>query len=117
MRLFSQERPGPVTCPQLGTGWGMIRRNNDKRNHSKNRVGVYDALCESVAMNDYERIASVIRYLDQHNVEQPDLKTLASHLNLSESRFHRLFVSWAGVTQKDFLQSLTLCHAKEPSDN
>ena len=68
-------------------------------------------------MNDYERIASVIRYLDQHNVEQPDLKTLASHLNLSESRFHRLFVSWAGVTQKDFLQSLTLCHAKEPSEN
>ena len=112
MRLFSQERPGPVTCPQLGTGWGMIRRNNDKRNHSKNRVGVYDALCESVAMNDYERIASVIRYLDQHNVEQPDLKTLARHLDLSESRFHRLFVSWAGVTPKDFLQSLTLCHAK-----
>jgi AraC family transcriptional regulator, regulatory protein of adaptative response / methylated-DNA-[protein]-cysteine methyltransferase len=64
-------------------------------------------------MNDYERIARVIRYLDEHHQEQPDLETLAEHLGLSSSHFHRLFSSWAGITPKDFLQSLTLSHAKQ----
>lgn len=64
-------------------------------------------------MNDYERIARVIRYMDEHHTEQPDLAVLARQTGLSESHFHRLFVNWAGVTPKDFLQSLTLTHVKE----
>ena len=64
-------------------------------------------------MNDYERIARVIRYLDEHHAEQPDLTTLARCAGLSRFHFHRLFSSWAGVTPKDFLQCLTLTHAKE----
>jgi AraC family transcriptional regulator, regulatory protein of adaptative response / methylated-DNA-[protein]-cysteine methyltransferase len=64
-------------------------------------------------MNDYERIARVIRHLDAHHVEQPDLAALAGHLGLSPFHFHRLFSSWAGVTPKDFLQCLTLAHAKK----
>ena len=63
-------------------------------------------------MNDYERIARVIRYLDAHHSEQPDLAELAGHLGLSPFHFHRLFTDWAGVTPKDFLQSLTLNHVK-----
>lgn len=63
-------------------------------------------------MNDYERIAQVIRYLDAHYAEQPDLAELARHLELSPFHFHRLFTHWAGVTPKDFLQSLTLAHVK-----
>jgi len=64
-------------------------------------------------MSDYERIASVIRYLDAHRADQPDLGTLAKHVGLSPFHFHRLFSHWAGVTPKDFLQCLTLRHAKE----
>jgi AraC family transcriptional regulator of adaptative response/methylated-DNA-[protein]-cysteine methyltransferase len=63
-------------------------------------------------MNDYERIARVIRYLDEHHAEQPDLATLAAQLGLSPFHFHRLFSAWAGVTPKDFLQCLTLSHAR-----
>jgi AraC family transcriptional regulator of adaptative response/methylated-DNA-[protein]-cysteine methyltransferase len=63
-------------------------------------------------MSDYERIARVIRYLDEHGREQPDLATLAGVAGLSASRFHRLFARWAGVTPKDFLQALTLEHAR-----
>ncbi|HEY6207036.1 MAG TPA: methylated-DNA--[protein]-cysteine S-methyltransferase [Chthoniobacterales bacterium] len=63
-------------------------------------------------MNDYERVASVIRYLDRHHTEQPDLNALAQSVGLSPFHFHRLFSNWAGVTPKDFLQSLTFEHVK-----
>ncbi len=64
-------------------------------------------------MSDYDRIAEVIRYLDEHQQEQPDLAALANHIGLSPSHFHRLFSSWAGITPKDFLQCLTLEYARE----
>ncbi|MHB8521837.1 MAG: methylated-DNA--[protein]-cysteine S-methyltransferase [Limisphaerales bacterium] len=64
-------------------------------------------------MNDYDRVAGVIRYLDDHHAEQPDLAVLAARVGLSQSHFHRLFSAWAGVTPKDFLQCLTLAHVKE----
>jgi AraC family transcriptional regulator of adaptative response/methylated-DNA-[protein]-cysteine methyltransferase len=64
-------------------------------------------------MNDYERIALVIRYLDECHTEQPDLATLAEYVGLSQFHFHRLFSAWAAITPKDFLQCLTLSHAKE----
>ncbi len=63
-------------------------------------------------MNDYERIARVIRYLDEHHMLQPGLDELAEIAGLSQFHFHRLFSAWAGVTPKDFLQCLTLEHAK-----
>jgi AraC family transcriptional regulator of adaptative response/methylated-DNA-[protein]-cysteine methyltransferase len=64
-------------------------------------------------MNDYERVARVIRYLDRHHTDQPDLNALAQSVGLSPFHFHRLFSSWAGVTSKDFLQCLTLEYAKD----
>ena len=63
-------------------------------------------------MNDYERIARVIRYLDTCHAGQPDLASLAEIAGMSPFHFHRLFSAWAGVTPKDFLQCLTLAHAK-----
>jgi AraC family transcriptional regulator of adaptative response/methylated-DNA-[protein]-cysteine methyltransferase len=63
-------------------------------------------------MNDYERIARVIRYLDERHAEQPDLARLAEVAGLSPFHFHRLFSAWAGITPKDFLRCLTLAHAK-----
>ncbi len=63
-------------------------------------------------MSDYERIARAIHYLDAHHAEQPGLTELAAHLGLSPFYFHRLFSQWAGVTPKDFLQSLSLAHVK-----
>lgn len=64
-------------------------------------------------MNDYERVAEVIRYLDAHHLEQPGLDELARVAGLSAAHFHRLFARWAGVTPKDFLQCLTAEHARE----
>ena len=63
-------------------------------------------------MNDYDRIAHVIRYLDEHQTTQPNLGQLAEQAGLSQYYFHRLFSRWAGITPKDFLQCLTLSYAK-----
>lgn len=64
-------------------------------------------------MNDYERVASVIRFLDRNHTDQPDLNQLATTAGLSPFHFHRLFSTWAGVTPKDFLQCLTVEHVKQ----
>jgi AraC family transcriptional regulator of adaptative response/methylated-DNA-[protein]-cysteine methyltransferase len=64
-------------------------------------------------MNDYERVATVIRFLDRHHTDQPDLNELAAAAGLSPFHFHRLFSAWAGITPKDFLQCLTLEHVKQ----
>jgi len=72
---------------------------------------------QSAGMNDYERIAGVIRYLDEHHTDQPELTVLARQAGLSPFHFHRLFSRWAGVTPKDFLQCLTLAQVKESLRN
>jgi AraC family transcriptional regulator of adaptative response/methylated-DNA-[protein]-cysteine methyltransferase len=63
-------------------------------------------------MTDYERIERVIRYLESHYLEQPDLRVLAGITGLSVFHFHRLFSRWAGITPKAFLKFLTARHAK-----
>jgi AraC family transcriptional regulator of adaptative response/methylated-DNA-[protein]-cysteine methyltransferase len=80
---------------------------------SKKRVGGFGGWGQNVGVNDYERIARVIGFLDERFVEQPSLGELARVAGMSESHFHRLFTSWAGVTPKDFLQCLTVAHARE----
>src|SRR5262245_44908568 len=82
-------------------------------NCRKNRVERCGDSRDTARMNDYERVARIIRYLDENHLEQPDLADLAAHAGLSRYHLHRLFSRWAGVTPKDFLQSLTLAHARE----
>ena len=61
---------------------------------------------------DFERVSRAISYLQQHASAQPDLATVARRLHLSEFHFQRLFLRWAGVSPKRFLQYLTLEDAK-----
>src|ERR1700720_3989938 len=81
-------------------------------NRSKKRVGTQSWRWQTDGMNDYERVANGIRFLDPHHTEQPDLNQLASAAGLSPFHCHRLFSAWAGVTPKDFLQCLALEHVK-----
>ena len=64
-------------------------------------------------MNDYDRIETVIRRLDADHARQPSLEEMAQWVELSPHHFHRLFVRWAGVTPKTFLQCLTLSDAQQ----
>lgn len=78
----------------------------------KNRVAQHRMAVQNEPMHDYDRIARIIRHLDACHTAQPDLAELAQHAGLSPFHFHRLFSSWAAITPKDFLQCLTLAHAK-----
>ena len=88
-----------------------------RRSHNRNRVAVLPPPIHTPGMNkDYERIATIIDYLDQHHMHQPSVGKLASVVKLSESRLHLLFQRWAGITPKSFLKSLTIEHAKSILD-
>lgn len=62
---------------------------------------------------DYRRIASAIRFLQQHFPDQPSLADVADQVHLSEFHLQRLFTRWAGVSPKRFLQFLTKEYAKD----
>jgi len=64
-------------------------------------------------MSDYERVEQLIRYLDLHFREQPDLATLAAQAGVSEYHLQRIFRRWAGISPKRFLQYLTAGYARE----
>ncbi len=61
---------------------------------------------------DYERIRDAIIYIAENVERQPTLDEVAEHVGLSPYHFQRLFVRWAGVSPKRFLQHLTATRAK-----
>lgn len=62
---------------------------------------------------NYQRVASAIDYLVEHQQSQPTLGDLSSAMGSSESHLQRLFSDWAGVSPKQFLQFLTKEYAKQ----
>jgi len=62
---------------------------------------------------NYQRIEAAIDFYRNNIKEQPSLESAAAHVHLSPFHFQRMFKEWAGVTPKQFLQYLSLCHAKE----
>jgi AraC family transcriptional regulator, regulatory protein of adaptative response / methylated-DNA-[protein]-cysteine methyltransferase len=62
---------------------------------------------------NYNRIAEAIEFYRHNFRDQPSLDTVAEHVHVSPFHFQRMFKDWAGVTPKQFLQYLTLEHAKQ----
>lgn len=62
---------------------------------------------------DYKRIAEAIEYFRHNFKSQPGLEDAAEHVHLSPFHFQRMFQDWAGVTPKQFVQYLSVEHAKQ----
>ncbi|PSB35472.1 methylated-DNA--[protein]-cysteine S-methyltransferase [Chlorogloea sp. CCALA 695] len=65
-----------------------------------------------VETSNYQLIAKAIAFISENHLQQPDLATVATHVNLSEYHFQKLFTRWAGISPKRFLQYLTVEYAK-----
>ena len=62
---------------------------------------------------DYARVSEAIGYITDHWRAQPPLEDIAAHVGLSPFHFQRLFKRWAGISPKEFLQAITVDHARD----
>ena len=67
----------------------------------------------SAAAQDYELVRRNLDYLREHWREQPSLESLAVQNGLSAAHLQRLFMRWAGLSPKAFVQALTIDHARK----
>ena len=61
----------------------------------------------------FDLISKAIRFLYSHSGKQPSLADVAGEVGVSEFHLQRMFVEWAGVSPKEFVQILTLERAKQ----
>jgi len=61
---------------------------------------------------DYELIRRAIAFLSATWAEQPSLDRLADHLQLSPAHCQKLFKRWCGLSPKEFVQAITVDHAR-----
>ncbi len=61
---------------------------------------------------DYELIRRAIAFLTESWTEQPSLEALAAHLGLGPSHCQKLFKRWCGLSPKEFVQAITVDHAR-----
>lgn len=71
-----------------------------------------DVIMQTQTITNFNRIKDAILYLDSNYKQQPSLEDVAEYVHLSTSHFQRLFTDWAGVSPKQFLQYITVSHAK-----
>ena len=61
---------------------------------------------------DYALIRRAIAFLSATWTEQPSLERLAEHLGLSPAHCQKLFRRWCGLSPKEFVQAITIDHAR-----
>ena len=65
------------------------------------------------AARDYEIVRQNLDFLREHWKEQPSLDHLAEKNGVSSAHLQRLFMRWAGLSPKAFIQALTIDHARK----
>jgi len=65
------------------------------------------------ASRDYDQVRRAIAYLTETWSEQPDLDRLAAHLGLGPEHTQKLFKRWCGLSPKEFVQAITIDHARQ----
>jgi AraC family transcriptional regulator of adaptative response/methylated-DNA-[protein]-cysteine methyltransferase len=63
-------------------------------------------------VRDYDLIRRAVAFLTRTWTEQPGLDELADHLGLAPTQCQKLFKRWCGLSPKEFVQALTVDHAR-----
>lgn len=74
--------------------------------------GIMKTKADIEKTDDYRRIESAIRYLEENYRDHPNLEQIAASVCLSKYHFQRLFKRWAGISPSQFLGYLTLDYTK-----
>ncbi|MDJ0930406.1 bifunctional helix-turn-helix domain-containing protein/methylated-DNA--[protein]-cysteine S-methyltransferase [Breoghania sp.] len=69
-------------------------------------------LCDTIG-GDYATVRATLEFITEHWRNQPSLGEIADRIGLSPMHLQRVFRRWAGLTPKQFLQTITLDHARE----
>ncbi|MBZ0217757.1 MAG: AraC family transcriptional regulator, partial [Fimbriimonadaceae bacterium] len=77
-----------------------------------NETGIENIELGESRPDDYARVQHAIEYLIENWRDQPSLSETATEVGLNETRFQKLFTRWAGLSPKDFIQALTIDHAR-----
>lgn len=64
------------------------------------------------AETDYDIVRRAIAFISERWRAQPEIDDIAAAAGVTPTELHHLFRRWAGLTPKDFLQALTLDHAR-----
>lgn len=62
--------------------------------------------------DDYTHVKRAVEYLSGNWRDHPSLEDIARHTGLSPTHFQKVFKRWAGISPKQFLQAITLDHAR-----
>src|SRR5262245_33326633 len=71
-----------------------------------------DKVATADRSRDYDQIRRAIAFLTESWAEQPSLDALAQHLELSPAHCQKLFKRWCGLSPKEFVQAITVDHAR-----
>jgi AraC family transcriptional regulator of adaptative response/methylated-DNA-[protein]-cysteine methyltransferase len=61
---------------------------------------------------DYSTVRDVIEFLTENWRDHPSLETIAAEVGMEPTRLQKLFTRWAGISPKEFLQAITIDHAR-----
>jgi AraC family transcriptional regulator, regulatory protein of adaptative response / methylated-DNA-[protein]-cysteine methyltransferase len=66
----------------------------------------------SPATPDYDHVRRAIAFVSEAWREQPSVDAVAAHVGISAPHLSHVFRRWCGLSPKDFLQAVTLNHAR-----
>ncbi len=84
-----------------------VMMNLALNDHRSAKPGPQDA-----ALRDYDSVRRAIAFISERWRSQPPIEAIAEASGVTPDELHHLFRRWAGLTPKDFMQALTLDHAK-----
>ena len=86
-------------------------------NHATQKVEFTPSVNLNDNQKDYQVVRQVLEYLVTSWQRQPKMEELCRVTGIAPTKLQKTFVRWAGISPKDFLQAITLSHARKMLDD